>query len=69
MTDSDFDRYLQLKDEFKKVSKRILKKLLSTNPVKITEYREDLIRTHNEIIKYVAGIYSKKQGTKRYIQK
>lgn len=52
------DDFKTLKGEFKKVTKRVLKKNISKNPEKLEEYETDLIKTYNDIITYVAHYYN-----------
>lgn len=42
-----------LKEEFIKVSKRVLKKKLSTNPVTLLRYEKDLMKSYNDILNYI----------------
>lgn len=57
MSSIDSAHYTFLKDEFRKVCKRVLKENLSSNPAKHREYLTDLANTFNAIITYVADFY------------
>lgn len=59
------DNFKTLKGEFKKVTKRVLKKNISKNPDKLEEYETDLIQTYNDIIEYVAEYYNGLDATVR----
>lgn len=54
----DVNHYLNLKSEFLRVTKRILKRDLTSNKEKHIEYLTDLAKTYNEIISYIASGYS-----------
>lgn len=49
--------YVDLKEKFVRVKKRIIKKDLSTNREKLGEYARDIISTHNDIVTFVAQFY------------
>lgn len=51
------NRYSVLKREFLNVCKRVLKRDLSTNPVKHREYLTDLVRTYNAIVVHVESFH------------
>lgn len=57
MSSIDVQRYKNLREEFLKVCKRVLKENLTTNQTKHREYLNDLVLAYNEIISYVAGFY------------
>lgn len=58
MSVEQLNTYSQLKDEFLKVKKRILKKELSTNPVKLNEYASDIIIAHDKIVVFISEFYA-----------
>lgn len=56
----DKQQYLRLKEEFKKVTKRVIQgRELSKNPVTLKSYETDLLQTYNKIIVYLQPRYSK----------
>lgn len=49
------EKYLELKDEFLAVKKRICKTQLSKNPQKLAEYERDIIVARNNIVLYLSS--------------
>lgn len=47
----------KLQEEYYVISKRVLKKDLSKNPVKLNEYKEDLIKSYNNLILNLRTIF------------
>lgn len=57
MSNIDVRHYRNLKEEFGRVCKRVLKENLTTNPIKHREYLTDLATAYNAIISYIADFY------------
>lgn len=58
MSAFDISTFEKLRDEFNKVSKRILKEAISTNPVTLKAYETDIIKSFNDLREY-ANLYYK----------
>lgn len=59
MSEFDRDQYKNLKEEFIRVSKRIIKENLSTVPATLQKYRADIIIVHNALMSYIIHFYPK----------
>lgn len=57
-TQFNSDRYQDLLKEFKKIPKRILKKRLSKNPVKLHEYESDIKNAFKNFTDYASRFYN-----------
>lgn len=57
MTEFDSVEYKKLREEFIKVSKRILKDNISTVDDTLRTYRNDIIVVHDALIAYIAHFY------------
>lgn len=57
MTEFDSDRYKELKEEFIRVSKRVLKENISTNPETLAKYKHDIVIEYNALINYINNYY------------
>lgn len=49
--------YLELKSDFDRVAKRIIKRELSSNPDTLRQYKRDIIHNHNRITSYVSKFF------------
>lgn len=54
-------------EKYVKVTKRILKAKLSKNPQKLVEYREDIIKAHNDIVSHINEHYDSANRTIQYV--
>lgn len=57
MTELDTKVYKDLKEEFIRVSKKIIKEKLSKNGSKLEEYKSEIIISHNALINYIKHFY------------
>lgn len=55
---SDLDGFNELKDEFRKIIKRILKQDLSSNACTLKKYETDLIDIYNKLAHFVDSRYT-----------
>lgn len=59
MSSIDKDHYRDLKNNFIKETKRVLKENLTINLIKHKEYEVGLTKTYNNILDYVDPLYEK----------
>lgn len=65
MSEFDKEQYKHLKEEFLKVSKRILKENLGTVPATLNKYKADIINVHNALMNYIIHYSSQAKIQKR----
>lgn len=58
MTEYNNDTYKELKEEYVRISKRILKERISTVESTLEAYKVDIVASHNVLITYVKTFYS-----------
>lgn len=59
MSEFDVRLFKNLKENFINVTKRVLKKNITTNQTKLTEYRSDVPLAYNEVVEYIAKHWNK----------